>query len=612
MKAWQILLATTLVILGYFMFVAEVGAVVVFRDDFSDGTLEQWQMVRGNSAHWEVRDEILVGMVTSASSISELIPVERVWNSRWGNYRMSVDMMPMRGVDRNIAWNYQDPRNWYEAHFVGNLVELYRLREGSTGFVSGHQFFLSPFEWHHVVIEVLEQTMRLWVDGWLVAEVTDWFADGRAGTIALKVGAGAVAPSEVWFDNVTVELLASERDTKLDLTKFRQDDEAWAADEYDHGTAWSAQPTIERWGCALSAAAMVLRYHGFTFLPDGGELDPSSLNQWLRSQPDGYIADGWVNWLAVERLTRLLVRDLLPGLQPIRVKSIIGLELAQLWQISMSELLAGRPVVVALANHFMAAVGSISNQQDILVHDPWYLVETLGQHELVDRALRSVRLFEPYTLNDRAMERGWLVAMRGVNSFRLLDVFDATVEIEWQEVVGPERGGEVFTSEINTVNERLETDGSEWRVWWLPIPPVGKYQLVMEATDQSAEIQWYAYGLEDVVSMKIFANMPNPHIIKVEVNETGETVWSEHAEQSWQTLLSWWEQQENRLPITGIEGWLRIHYLMRAVIRQAVFDPRQEQLVLKTIQFYRQQSSNELLIELERRFRYQVMSNVDN
>ena len=43
---------------------------------------------------------------------------------------------------------------------------------------------------------------------------------------------------------------------------------------------------------------MALNYHGIS-------QNPGSLNSWLKSQPDGYLRNGWLNWLALTRFSRL-------------------------------------------------------------------------------------------------------------------------------------------------------------------------------------------------------------------------------------------------------------------------------------------------------------------
>lgn len=576
-------------------------AVVVFFDDFSDGSLTNWQVARGSSAQWRVENGVLIGTVLSQSSISEVVPMDSAWSQRWGNYRLRLAMKPMRGVDRNLVWNYQDPRNWYEAHFVGNLVELYRLREGVTGYVSGHQYFMTPFEWHQIQVEVVGTRMQLWVDNWLVADVRDWFSDGRAGSIALKVGTGAIAPSEVWFDNVQVELLSTEHDVRIAMPEYRQDDPQWSDNEYDHALSWSDQPSIKRWGCALSSIAMVLRHYGFIFLPDGSELHPGTLNQWLRHQPDGYVADGWVNWLAIERLTRVLVRDYFPGFQPLAVRQLHASDGRVLFDTVEQELMAMRPIIVALQQHFLVAVGTISNLQDVLVLDPWYRVETLGQHEIAQRAIKSLRRIEPYSLSQFEYKPTWLLAVRGGGQPQVQDREGRVITMDWQQWLGPERG-----TESGGVEQTQHTQiVSEWQVWQAEQPAQGTYflALVDSELDQMQELRWYAYGLGDTVTLRVFSLELLQSPIEVTVNESLVTQWPQHAESAWRHILYWWTQKEVELLDQELESWLRIKYLLEIIINQGVFDQRQVQLILKTVEYYRKSQPSEVLVEFERRFR---------
>src|SRR5688572_30899130 len=48
----------------------------------------------------------------------------------------------------------------------------------------------------------------------------------------------------------------------------------------------------------------------FRSLPNNAELSPASLNDWLNAQPDGYLGEGAINWLAVSRLTQQMAKTL--------------------------------------------------------------------------------------------------------------------------------------------------------------------------------------------------------------------------------------------------------------------------------------------------------------
>lgn len=95
-------------------------------------------------------------------------------------------------------------------------------------------------------------------------------------------------------------------ETSLNVPLLKQTNPSWGSQLYDSANIWS--PTsqgISAWGCALTAAAMVFNYHGINKLPDGTNLDPGTLNTWLKGQTDGYVGNGFVNWLALSRLSKL-------------------------------------------------------------------------------------------------------------------------------------------------------------------------------------------------------------------------------------------------------------------------------------------------------------------
>jgi len=85
----------------------------------------------------------------------------------------------------------------------------------------------------------------------------------------------------------------------LDVEYQSQIDPSWEHFEYDSASTWFASNlSIGKWGCALTSASMVLNYFSHP-------TNPKLLNDWLLSQPDGFIRNGLVNWLAISRYTKL-------------------------------------------------------------------------------------------------------------------------------------------------------------------------------------------------------------------------------------------------------------------------------------------------------------------
>ncbi|MBU0569775.1 C39 family peptidase, partial [Patescibacteria group bacterium] len=139
----------------------------------------------------------------------------------------------------------------------------------------------------------------------------------------------------------------------LNVPSLKQYDEPWGPLEYDSAENWfPTDPSIARWGCALTSACMVLQYHGHN-------VDPKILNTWLKSQNDGYTRNGSLNWLAVSRYTKNV--------------STAGSNLEfKRYQASDSrlndEIHEGRPPILKVPGHFI--VGKGITESDFFVNDP--------------------------------------------------------------------------------------------------------------------------------------------------------------------------------------------------------------------------------------------------
>src|SRR3989344_166923 len=73
--------------------------------------------------------------------------------------------------------------------------------------------------------------------------------------------------------------------------------QSWAGDTYAFGNTetYGCGKIIEDCGCALTSVVMILRYYG-VFTTQGDDVNPSTLNEYLRSEKDGYVI-GNVNWI---------------------------------------------------------------------------------------------------------------------------------------------------------------------------------------------------------------------------------------------------------------------------------------------------------------------------
>lgn len=160
--------------------------------------------------------------------------------------------------------------------------------------------------------------------------------------------------------------------TSSKVPNLKQFDTQWKNMEYDSAAEWSrGKDTIERWGCAITSAAMILSYHGHRVNPDG-------LNNWLKNN-NGYIAEGLVDWSAITRYAKLS-NDINPLLPKLEYKRYQPFETEKL----DIELENNRPVILKTVRpndqgtHFIVVSEKIDN--DYKINDPSTNYSLLSQY----------------------------------------------------------------------------------------------------------------------------------------------------------------------------------------------------------------------------------------
>lgn len=163
---------------------------------------------------------------------------------------------------------------------------------------------------------------------------------------------------------------------QLNVPLVKQTSNPWQALEYDTAHTWaSTTKTIHDWGCALTSAVMVLQYNGILKLPDNSPLNPGTLNAWLKSYPGGYVGNGLVNWIAIQKLTqlaRLAFNN--PGYtyDALVYKRVNSANTAQLTQ----DLTNNIPDILEEPGHFVVATGKQNTTYTI--NDPYFPRNTLN------------------------------------------------------------------------------------------------------------------------------------------------------------------------------------------------------------------------------------------
>jgi hypothetical protein len=415
-KSW---LSVVLIIgLSAFLYVSQTSQVSaaqtkIYAENFAVSPLQSWNIVQnkqwGNDqkpcmfgttpANWTVTQGKAKIQIEGPSCVIDFAPTSldlRGLPEYTVDFKMtfsgSVDM------DRSFVFLWQDSKNWYDLKMYGNSFQVQKVVDGKAYPLPNSlaHFPVQPNrEYQFNIFVVPQQRIKVTVEGIVILDIGEqapFIQQNSPHTVALRGSVGAVPQSISVFDDVTVTAdIPTDTSTLLNVPLFKQTDPLWRNDEYDHAQVWSDNPTMNRWGCAVSSMAMILKYHSITQLPNGQSLTPQTLNNWLKQEVDGYI-QGNVNWLAVTRLTRIMSAQLnTPKLEFSRVD---GPE-EQMIELTKKEIAAQKPVILHIPGHFLVADGINTSAKTLTIKDPAYTYTLLSQHQKNNERVDSIRRFQP-------------------------------------------------------------------------------------------------------------------------------------------------------------------------------------------------------------------------
>ena len=191
---------------------------MVFSDNFSDGTLDGWNIESGN---W------YINLGNLAGSKSGTFFGGRVNNGLkdWENYSLELDFNIQSGIDAGVGFKYTPNISGYEINLragtgIFNTPQII-LRKNQAGVVSvvgdTHTFPLVNGKWYHLKLEVSGENIKVWIADTLVFDITDQDTQVTKGGITLSYWTGALGVVYTRFDNVVVTSLAPPPPAKTPL-----------------------------------------------------------------------------------------------------------------------------------------------------------------------------------------------------------------------------------------------------------------------------------------------------------------------------------------------------------------------------------------------------------
>ncbi|MBP7875780.1 C39 family peptidase [Candidatus Woesebacteria bacterium] len=447
-----------LVIILFWHCVPPVSANELTFHDYFDANLEQWEIVSSQAVDWSVDDGVLTMSVNQPFTVFAIIPRDEYWTDS-KVLTMEMDYLATTGSDKNVVFNYRDEQNWYEFHFTAGTVYLAEYLNGTYSTLAQESADLNNGQLYHIKLEIDENRVALSLDEAVVIEYEDSSLGSKIGKIALKVGTGAAFPTIAKFDNVSVTTI----DNSLGVPLIKQNQSPWASMEYDSATDW-VQPgqgtTMKNWGCALISAAMIMKFHDITKMPDGTPVNPFTLNKWLLEN-NGYFNGGNVSFARLAGLTKKLSDQY--GSVALEYSTNISTPL----QTAQEEIAADRPVIITKPGHFMVADGVIENKADLTIKDPAYSYTSFSQHKTI---LTSARRFVPSHTDVSYLE---IVA----DPQTTITVFDSTnhaleLTADIQHIESEENPG-VFSPAVQVIE--------------LAKPAAGSYRIAVNAPENATE-----------------------------------------------------------------------------------------------------------------------------
>ncbi len=462
-KFVYILLITSFIILASLFFTSKIQAqVILFEDDFNGGNSAGWIVV--GSSGWQVVNGEY-GILLNPG-LSNTIPIDTLWNYNWKNIVYEADIRGVSGVDKNILIKFKDSSNFVEVHANDHGIFLDKSStSGEGGTLAFSPTLLQNNITYHFKIEVDGQNIKVYINESLLFDIYDTLPMFDNWKIGLRAGTGATSPTEVWFDNVSVKEITSLTPSplpSLDVPDLKQYDLAWGNQIYDHLNA-----TIKQFGCALTSASMVLQYFGHSWA------DPAALNNWLKSQSDGYLRNGLLNWMAVSRYTFLNDSDNSPTLEYRRI--------APTNNNLIYELENNRPAILKEPGHFIVAKSQTSDSFGI--NDPAYVDRTtLASYDDIFFAINSYRPTDTdlsYIL--LAIDDGNTVKVYQPNGTEIIE-FTFMEEPLVDDIGGSEKSGETLT------------------LFQYPIPADGEYKIEVTGPLGSYTLDSYLYDIGGLVT----------------------------------------------------------------------------------------------------------------
>lgn len=303
----------------------------------------------------------------------------------------------------------------------------------------------------------------------------------------------------VWGGLGKVDLkLEVESKFPLAVPYFNQKDPLWGSQEYDHANSigpFFCGTTLAQCGCAVTSAAMLLKYYGVDKSPNGLPTNPQTLNDWLKAN-GGFDRFGAIRWNSVASYS--LKSNEIYSTQKIKWN---GIGLQNDFNKLKSELNSDRPVILAVRDnkHFALSTGFLG--ESYFINDPNSSTNT--SLDVYQNNFNGMRLYEK-TNTDLSM-----IYISSPNSILISDPLGRKTGsfngINYSDIPNSIYFSEAVLDDDTTVNSVDQGNPKGINTLVIITPVQGSYEVNISEHGGNLDVDFVGYDQLGNISVKEFS-----------------------------------------------------------------------------------------------------------
>lgn len=284
---------------------------MVFSDDFSDISSLANYDVYNNSGSVVVDS----GFLRLSAPVGRQFPLIVLNNPiLGGDFELEIGFQYLSksdfGIGTVVSETYPTNTVFYDS-YANSTYYTWRdtagLWVGYLNSLGGKDVInLDDLNYHYFTLEKNGSYLKSYLGSSIPKEILLSSVESSLGTGYIWFGNPEKTRTTDGWSSLEVDYIKIFSPEDITFPYYSQLNTEWAGEEYDKSSEWApeGESGIDRWGCALTSAAMIFKNYEVNHPVTSEESNPQVLNDWLNERPDGYIRNGLVNWIALTKYAK--------------------------------------------------------------------------------------------------------------------------------------------------------------------------------------------------------------------------------------------------------------------------------------------------------------------